>query len=203
MSLLSLKSYNMYEKGKRIMKIKCFFVQRVGGIFLFGLLFASSGLASQPSIQTTLAEPAITAGDEFHLSVILDLDDALSSGGYIDLVYNPHVVECVTIQNFNIFGGVKSDSCAANSGTLRVTSRTVSLFHALTFLSLETYATVTFRAKQAAASTAIEFADTSQIFGVGGGNILTARDDSATRHIPIEAKTVEPSEPASFLLWSR
>ncbi|GAK56055.1 hypothetical protein U27_03017 [Candidatus Vecturithrix granuli] len=181
------------------MKIKCFFVQSLGVIFLLRLLVASPGLASQPLIQTALADPTITAGDEFLLSVLLDLDDALSSGGYIDLVYDPNVLECVKVQNFNIFGGMKSDSCAVDSGILRMTSRTASLFHVRTFLLLETYAIVTFRAKQVAASTAIEFADTSQIFGVGGGNILVERDDSATLHIT----TVEPSEPASFLLWSR
>lgn len=174
------------------MKIKFSFVQCLCMIFLFGLLQASPGLASEPSIQTGLADSTVTVGDELHIFILLDLDGAESSGGWIDLVYDPAVLLRVDIQNYNIFGfpGMEMDG-----GTLRMTSRTASCYDVIIFPSTQTYAEVTFLALQPVTSTAVYFAETSQIFGTGGGNILTTLDDSATRHITIEAEPAQP--PAS------
>jgi len=178
-------------------KITFFYVQSVCIIFLAGLLWASPGLAaSEPSVQTMLADSTVAVGDEFYLSVLLNLDEALSSGGYINLTYDPNVLECVETQNLNLFGssGAQTVSCP-NNGTLRVISTTASLAGVITFSSVETYAVVTFKAKQIVDSTAVQFAETSQIFGTGGGNILTSRDDNATRYIRIEAETNQPPDP--------
>ena len=165
-------------------------------VVLMLLLMTIPALAEDITIATSITDSSLEVGDEFHVFIRLNLDNAPSTGGYIDVVFNDSDLKCIEVVNYDIFGqGIMLNQSCPESGTIRITSMASSFADAKTFPSGEMFAAVTFQAMQIVASTDIEFAVTSQIFGTRGGDILTSRDDSATNNVLIAAAQIPQPEP--------
>lgn len=171
----------------------------MSAIVALTLIGAGAAFAQDITLATSVSSSSLEVGEEFHVFIRLNLDGALSTGGYVDLVYNSADLTCVEVVNYDIFGsGIKAQLDCPASGTIRITSNALSMSDATTFPAGETFAAVTFQAPGAVEATDIHFAATSQMFGTGGGDILTGRDDSATQAltvtIPIIASITLPQD---------